>query len=69
MMQSFTMMGLVTILWAIVGYSLAFGHGNWFIGASSMCSHRSGLAPNTDYATIPSRPNGLPAHVRHHTRR
>jgi ammonium transporter, Amt family len=32
MMQSFAMMGLVTILWAIVGYSLAFGHGNWFIG-------------------------------------
>ena len=32
MMQSFAMMGLVTILWAIVGYSLAFGHGNVFIG-------------------------------------
>ena len=32
MMQSFAMMGLVTILWAIVGYSLAFGHGNWFVG-------------------------------------
>ena len=27
MMQSFAMMGLVTILWAILGYSLAFGHG------------------------------------------
>src|ERR1035438_2586433 len=25
MMQSFAMMGLVTILWAVVGYSLAFG--------------------------------------------
>ena len=33
MMQSFAMMGLVTILWAILGYSLAFGHGNSFIGA------------------------------------
>ena len=32
MMQSFAMMCLVTILWAIVGYSLAFGHGNAFIG-------------------------------------
>jgi len=32
MMQSFAMMGLVTILWAVVGYSLAFGHGNAFIG-------------------------------------
>jgi Amt family ammonium transporter len=27
MMQSFAMMGLVTIIWAVVGYSLAFGHG------------------------------------------
>ena len=25
MMQSFAMMGLVTILWAVLGYSLAFG--------------------------------------------
>jgi Amt family ammonium transporter len=32
MMQSFAMMGLVTVIWAIVGYSLAFGHGNAFIG-------------------------------------
>ena len=32
MMQSFAMMCLVTIIWAIVGYSLAFGHGNAFIG-------------------------------------
>ena len=32
MMQSFAMMCLVTIIWAICGYSLAFGHGNLFIG-------------------------------------
>ena len=32
MMQSFAMMCMVTIIWAICGYSLAFGHGNWFIG-------------------------------------
>ena len=32
MMQSFAMMCLVTILWAICGYSLAFGPGNAFIG-------------------------------------
>jgi Amt family ammonium transporter len=32
MMQSFAMMGMVTIIWAICGYSLAFGHGNAFIG-------------------------------------
>lgn len=28
MMQSFAMMGLITILWALIGYSLAFGRGN-----------------------------------------
>jgi len=32
MMQSFAMMCLVTILWAICGYSLAFGHGSAFVG-------------------------------------
>ena len=32
MMQSFAMMGLITVLWAVAGYSLAFGHGNAFIG-------------------------------------
>jgi len=32
MMQSFAMMCIVTVIWAICGYSLAFGHGNAFIG-------------------------------------
>ena len=32
MMQSFAMMAVITVLWAIVGYSLAFGSGNSFIG-------------------------------------
>jgi Amt family ammonium transporter len=32
MMQSFAITCLVTILWMIAGYSLAFGAGNWFIG-------------------------------------
>jgi ammonium transporter, Amt family len=57
MMQSFAMMGLVTILWALVGYSLAFGHGNSFIGGFEHVFLRGvGLAPNTDYApTIPEQ--------------
>ena len=38
MMQSFAMMGLITVLWAIVGYSLAFGHGNASSADSSICS-------------------------------
>jgi len=57
MMQSFAMMGLVTILWAVVGYSLAFGHGNFFIGGFEHLFLRGvGLTPNTDYAaTIPEQ--------------
>jgi len=34
MMQSFIMMGWMTILWAVYGYSLAFGSGNAFIGGT-----------------------------------
>ena len=57
MMQSFAMMGLVTILWAMLGYSLAFGHGNAFIGGFEHVFLRGvGLAPNPDYAaTIPEQ--------------
>jgi Amt family ammonium transporter len=57
MMQSFAMMGLVTILWAIVGYSLAFGHGNLFVGGFEHLFLRGvSLSPNPDYAaTIPEQ--------------
>jgi Amt family ammonium transporter len=50
-------MGLITILWAVVGYSLAFGHGNAFIGGFEHAFlHGVGLAPNSDYAaTIPEQ--------------
>jgi Amt family ammonium transporter len=57
MMQSFAMMGLVTVIWAVCGYSLAFGHGNAFIGGFEHLFLRGvTLAPNTDYAaTIPEQ--------------
>jgi Amt family ammonium transporter len=57
MMQSFAMMGLITILWAVVGYSLAFSHGNSFIGGlHNIFLHGVGLTPNADYApTIPEQ--------------
>src|SRR6202022_333812 len=32
MMQSFTLMALITVLWALVGYSLCFGDGTSIIG-------------------------------------
>jgi len=55
MMHSFVLMVLVTILWAVVGYSLAFGEGNSFIGGFQYAFlHGVGTAPNADYApTIP----------------
>ncbi len=57
MMQSFAMMALVTILWAVVGYSLAFGRGNLFIGGLQHLFLRGvGLKPNPNYApTIPEQ--------------
>ncbi|MGO8757255.1 MAG: ammonium transporter [Terracidiphilus sp.] len=57
MMQSFAMMGLITILWAVAGYSLAFGHGNPFIGGFEHTFLRGvSLSPNPNYApTIPEQ--------------
>ncbi|MGH9589157.1 MAG: ammonium transporter [Terracidiphilus sp.] len=57
MMQSFAMMGLITILWALIGYSLAFGQGNAFIGGLDHVFLRGvGLTPNPNYAsTIPEQ--------------
>jgi Amt family ammonium transporter len=56
MMQSFAMMGLVTILWALVGYSLAFGHGNAFIGGFEHVFLRGvGLGPSSYAPTIPEQ--------------
>ena len=57
MMQSFAMMAMVTIIWAVVGYSLAFGHGNAFIGGFEHVFLRGvGLTPDPEYAaTIPAQ--------------
>ena len=55
MMQSFAMMAIITVLWALVNYSLAFGPGTSFIGGLHNVFLRGvGLAPDPDYAaTIP----------------
>src|SRR5258707_332821 len=55
MMQSFAMMGLISVLWALVGYSLAFGGDGPIIGDFSHAFLRGvGMDPNVDYAgTIP----------------
>ncbi|MBZ5593646.1 MAG: ammonium transporter [Acidobacteriia bacterium] len=55
MMHSFILMAVITALWAIVGYSLAFAEGNPVIGDLRYAFLRGvGIAPNPDYAgTIP----------------
>jgi ammonium transporter, Amt family len=55
MMQSFAMMGLISVLWAVVGYSLAFGGSGPVIGDFSHAFLRGvGVDPNPDYAgTVP----------------
>ena len=57
MMQSFVLMSLVTVLWAVIGYSLAFGEGSPFLGGLHYLFLQGvGSAPNPDYAgTIPQQ--------------
>src|SRR6201996_8169741 len=55
MMQSFAMMAVITVLWALVLYSLCFSSGTNFIGGlSNAFLHGVGAQPDPDYAgTIP----------------
>jgi Amt family ammonium transporter len=55
MMQTFAMMAVITVLWGLVTYSLAFGDGGSFIGGlHNVFLHGVGLMPDKDYAaTIP----------------
>ncbi len=55
MMQSFVLMAIITVLWALVGYSLAFGTGTSFVGGFQyIFLHGVDSSPNPDYAaTIP----------------
>ena len=55
MMQSFALMGIITVLWALVGYSLCFGGNGPVIGGFEHAFLRGvGAEPNPDYAgTIP----------------
>jgi len=57
MMHSFILMATVSILWAIVGYSLCFAEGSPFIGDFRyVFLHGVGAEPNADYAgTIPQQ--------------
>src|SRR6185437_8232611 len=54
-MQCIAMMAIITVLWAVLTYSLAFDSGTAFIGGlHHLFLHAVGLAPDPDYsATIP----------------
>src|SRR5580700_3909701 len=55
MMHSFILMATVTMLWAVIGYSIAFAEGTPFFGdLRYLFLHGVGAAPNVDYGpTIP----------------
>src|SRR5918994_6969747 len=57
MMQSFVLMAWMTVLWAVCGYSLAFGEGLPFLGdLRYLFLNGVGSDPNSDYAaTIPQQ--------------
>src|SRR5215472_11215619 len=57
MMHSFILMATVSILWAFIGYSLAFAEGSAFMGDLRYAFlHNVGAEPNSDYAgTIPQQ--------------
>ncbi|HWB85340.1 MAG TPA: ammonium transporter [Bryobacteraceae bacterium] len=57
MMHSFILMCVVTVIWAVVGYSMAFGEFSPFVGGMQFSLlHNVGSAPNADYAgTIPQQ--------------
>ena len=57
MMQSFAMMAIISVLWALCSYSLAFGEGTSFIGGLHHLFLRGvGLQPDPAYSsTIPQQ--------------
>ena len=57
LMQSFALMALITVLWALVGYSLCFHSGNAFLGGPGYFGLRGvGPLPDPDYAaSIPQQ--------------
>ena len=57
MLKSLITVGIVTLIWAFIGYSLAFSEGNAFIGGLDFAFLRGvGAEPNADYAaTIPQQ--------------
>jgi len=56
MMQSFVLMGVVTILWAVVGYSIAFAEGTPYFGELHHAFLNGvGSAPSSYAPTVPAQ--------------
>ncbi len=58
MMHSLVLMGMVSVLWVVFGYSMAFGEGGPYFGNPVQHFFLKGVggAPNTDYAaTVPAQ--------------
>lgn len=58
MMHSLVLMGVVSVLWVLFGYSVAFGEGNAFFGNpwQHFLLRGVGAAPDADYApTVPAQ--------------
>src|SRR2546426_5452245 len=52
MMQSFALMALISVLWALFGYSLSFGAGSGFLGDfHHLFLNGVGSQPDPDYST------------------
>src|SRR5215470_15026660 len=54
MMQSFILMAVITVIWAVFGYSLSFAKGSPFIGGLGYLFMKDvGAAPSVYAATLP----------------
>ena len=53
MMHSFVAMGVIAVEWVVIGYSLAFSPGNWFVGGLDNIFLR-GIDPYSVTGTIPT---------------
>ena len=65
MMQCLAMMGAITVLWALVGYSLAFAPGNVFIGGFDYALLND-VGAGSERVDIPSDVHDFPVDVRDH---
>ena len=62
MMQSFSICAMVTVLWMVAGYSLAFTNGGWFIGDLSQV-FLNGLGASWNQAFTLGAGSAFPVHM------